>query len=88
MDGAQSDTVTIALAVLAFLSTLTTAVISAVVLIVSKQTQGQTVKTHDLVNSKMTDLVKSTGRAALAEGIAKGIATERADPQSPVEKTL
>ncbi len=74
MTTGESDTVVIVLAVLAFLTTTITAMIAAWVAVKTKETAKVTVETHEMVNSRMTELLEITKSASHAEGVIEGVA--------------
>ena len=68
----QSDTVVIVLAVLSFLTTTITAILAAWIAIRTKETNAIATTTHNLVNSRMTELLEISKSASHAEGVIEG----------------
>lgn len=81
---AQSDTVTIALAVIGALVAITNTIVGALILIQSRangtdvrRSLVQGAATHELVNSRTSELITASVGQAAAEGILQGEAAER-----------
>lgn len=77
----MSDPVLVAL--ISAVASLATAIISALVLVQARSNGDQAKATHDLVNSRMTELLDASTGQARAEGVATGEQAQRDRSSEP-----